>query len=113
MKNNLLLAVTMALATWVCGWWGIAPVAVVAAYLLRSTRGAAWVVALAAVEGSAFLLLVDAVRGPLLTVSSTLGSVLKIPGAALLLITILFPALIAWSAAMCVRELVAMRGAAA
>jgi hypothetical protein len=45
------------------------------------------------------LLLIDAARGPLGEVAARFGSVVGFPPLALVVITLLFPALLAWSAA--------------
>jgi hypothetical protein len=102
---NLVLAVIMALATWICGWWGIAVVALVAGAVYRMQSGRAWRVALAASESWAALLVIDALMGPFAHVAGTLGGAMSIPAPALLIVTLLFPALLAWSAAMVAAEL--------
>ena len=112
MIQNLLLVIAMSAATWICGWWGVGVAALLAAFFLHRVRGIAWKLALAAAESWAIFLVADALSGPLARVSTTLGAVLKIPGPALIVVTILFPALIAWSAAMLVREVITMREAA-
>ena len=105
MRLNLVLVAAMALATWVCGWWGVAVVAIVVGLVYRQQRGRAWWVALAASEAWAALLIVDAVLGPFVRVASTLGGAMSIPAGALLMVTLLFPALLAWSGAMVAAEL--------
>lgn len=89
----------MVFATWFIGWWGVAVVAVAAAYVLRATPAITWRIALAAAEGWAFILVIDALIGPLSTAALMLGSIMSIPGPALLGVTLLYPALVAWSAA--------------
>ena len=44
------------------------------------------------------LLLIDAARGPVGEVAARLGGVMGLPPAALVVCTLLFPALLAWSA---------------
>ena len=102
---HLVLALSMAGCTWLLGWWGVAVVAVIAGVLYRYDGGRAWRVALAATEGWALLLVVDALGGPLGHVTTTLGGAMSIPGPALLLVTLLFPALIGWSGAAAASEL--------
>lgn len=104
MMFTVVLAVIMALATWVCGWWGVAVVALVVGAIYRMQGGRAWWAALAASEGWAALLILDALVGPFGRVASTLGGVMRIPAGALLVVTLLFPALLAWSAAMVAAE---------
>ena len=101
---HIVLALSMAGLTWLFGWWGVAIVAVVAGVVFRRD-GRAWRVALAASEGWALLLVVDALSGPLGRVTTTLGGAMSIPGPALLLVTLLYPALLGWSGAAVACEL--------
>ena len=96
---HLLLAVVFACATWVIGWWGVAIVALIAGVVYRRDGGRAWRVALGAAEGWALLLLVDAVGGHFGRVATTVAGAMSLPAAALLVVTLLFPALIGWSGA--------------
>jgi hypothetical protein len=102
---HVLIAFAMAGLTWTLGWWGIVVGAAILGYVFRTENGRAWRVALAAVEGWAILLLIDAIAGPLVHVGSTLQGVMSIPWPALMLVTLLFPALLAWSAAAVTSEL--------
>ena len=92
-------ALEMAGLTWVAGWWGVVLVALVNGYVRRAEAGTSWRIALAAVEGWSLLLLGDALVGPFGRVATTLGGAMRIPGPALLVATLLFAALLAWSAA--------------
>jgi hypothetical protein len=56
-------------------------------------------VSLCAAAGWASLLLLDAARGPLGELARRFGGVMSLPPFVLILITLLFPALLAWSAA--------------
>lgn len=102
---HLVAALAMAGLTWTFGWWGVAIGGAIIGYAYRRNGGRAWRVALAAAEGWAILLVLDIASGPFGSLASTLQAVMSIPSPALLLVTLLFPALIGWSAAAVVAEL--------
>ncbi|MDB4917349.1 MAG: hypothetical protein JWM95_4993 [Gemmatimonadetes bacterium] len=105
MRSGVVLVAAMALATWICGWWGVALVGIATGVLYRARGGRAWHAALAATMSWALLLIADAIAGPFAHVASTLGGAMSIPAGALLMATLLFPALLAWSAAMVAAQL--------
>ncbi|MEP6732598.1 MAG: hypothetical protein ABJE10_18285 [bacterium] len=116
MLFHVLVAVSMAGITWAAGWWGVALLALILGFVYRNESGRAWRVALGASEGWALLLIVDMVLGPLGHVARTLGGAMSIPAPALVLVTLLFPALLAWGSAALAAELGALarnRGAEA
>lgn len=88
----------MAALTWLVGWWGVVLAAVVVGLLLRQDGGG-WRVALAAAAAWGALLLADATVGPFRAVAGALAGVLRVPAPVLVLLTLAFPALVAWSAA--------------
>jgi hypothetical protein len=96
-----LLATAMGVATltWAFGWWGVVIAALVAGAVLQR-RGAAWLVALAAVVAWGALVAVDTLGGRFPALATSIGGVLRVPAAALLVVTLLFGALLAWSAAV-------------
>ncbi len=100
----LLVALAVAAATWVAGWWGVALVALVCGAVWYDRRAVASRVTLGAVLGWAALLIVDASGGGLGRVMGVVGGVLRIPGVALLLLTLAFVALLAWSASTVASE---------
>lgn len=100
----LVVAAAMAALTWILGWWGVLLAALIIGVVLRREGGGGWRVALAAALAWAALLLGNAVLGPLTVVSTTLGGVMQVPAPALLLLTLGFPALLAWGAATVVAE---------
>lgn len=102
---QLLVAGSIAGLTWVLGWWGVAVAALILGFVFRDEGGRAWRVALGAIEGWAMLLLIDVVGGPLGRVATTVGGAMRIPGPALLVATLLFPALIGWSGAAMAAEI--------
>ncbi len=97
-----LLATALAVAalTWLLGWWGVVVAALVAGVVLSRRHGAAWLVALATALAWAALLAVDAVGGRFSALASSIAGVMRVPVPALLLVTLLFGALLAWSAAV-------------
>jgi hypothetical protein len=102
---HLLVAVCMAGLTWTLGWWGVAVAALILGVVFRNEGGRAWRVALGATEGWAILLVIDIMFGPLAMVMKTVGGAMSIPGPALLLVTLLYPALIGWSGATLASEI--------
>jgi hypothetical protein len=94
-----LVAAAMAVLTWVMGWWGIVLGAVVVGVAFREQGGGGWRVALAAALSWAALLVIDAVGGPFARLAHTLGGVMGVPAFALIAVTLLFAAGLAWSAA--------------
>ena len=96
----LLLAAAFALASWL-GWWTVPVVAAVWGGLRPGLRRPILSAALAAALGWGAWLLADLLRDPaaFARLGPRLGSVMQIPSPFLLLITLLFPALLAWSAA--------------
>ena len=96
----LVTALGVALLTWSVGWWGVVVAALVAGAVLSRRRGAAWLVALAAVVAWGALILVNSVGGRFPTLASSIAGVMRFPPALLVIVTLLFGALLAWSAAV-------------
>jgi hypothetical protein len=94
-----IIALATALCTWVLGWWAVAIVAIIAGVLHRHENGRPWRVALGCLAGWALLMLVDLAAGPMRNVATVVSGAMSIPSSALLLVTLLFPALIGWSGA--------------
>lgn len=92
-------------ATWLGGWWGVVVVALVAGVCHRADGGRPWRVALATVLAWAGLLAFDAMSGSLPHVARTVGGATRAPAFALLVVTLLLAALLAWSAAIVTAEL--------
>lgn len=97
-----LLAVAAAVATltWLLGWWGVVVAALIAGVVLWRRPGAAWLVALAAMVGWGALIVVDSLGGRLSTLTGSIAGAMRVPVVALLVVTLLFGALLAWSAAV-------------
>ena len=96
----LAAALGIAALTWLVGWWGVVIAALLAGVALHRRGGAAWLVALAAVVAWGALVLVDMLGGRFPVLAASIGGVLRVPAGALLVVTLLFGALLAWSAAV-------------
>ena len=94
-----LLAGAFAVATLLFGWWGVPVVAVAWGAIAWRTRGAGLIAALAAIIAWAALLAWSASRGPVAELASTLGAVMGAPGVAIVGLTLVFPAALAWAGA--------------
>lgn len=97
----LLLGAAFALGGWAAPWWGVAVIAAAAALGRVATPGK---IALGAGLGWGALLALGAARAPVGKLAAMLGALLHTPAAVLVLLTVLFPALLAWSAAATVRR---------
>lgn len=100
----IFVAVAIAALTWVIGWVGVLLAALIVGFVFHREGGGGWRIALAAALAWGALLVVDAVSGPFGALSAMLGGVLRLPGAVLVLLTLAFPAALAWSAATVVAE---------
>ena len=95
----LFIAAAVAALTWTVGWWGVVLTALVVGAWCHADRGAAIRTALSALLAWGGLLIADVVGGSFPAVSRTLGAVMHLPGALLIVVTLLFAALLAWSSA--------------
>lgn len=93
----LLLTEAFAVTTYAFGWWAVPLLAFAWAAFVHTRRPVLFATVCAASAWAA-MLLNDAARGPVNTVGDRFGGVLGIPSIALIGITILFAALLAWSA---------------
>jgi hypothetical protein len=105
----LLLSAAFAVATFTFGWWGVPVIAVAWALVARDIPSAARDAAFGGLVGWALLLHFASAHGPVWTLAQQLGGVMKVPTAVLVLVTLLFPALVAWSAAGTVRVMMTRR----
>ena len=99
----VLLAEAFAVATYGVGWWSVPVVAALWGFFSGDAHRARNA-ALAAAGGWGTLLLLDAARGPVGTMARQLGEVMGVPSLVLYALTLLFPALLAWSAATMFRR---------
>jgi len=107
MRNAIriaLLSEAFAVTTFGLGWWSVPIVAAAWGVLSREPRRAE-IAALCATIGWATLLALDAVRGKVGVMAVQLGDVMQLHPAMLFVATLLFPALLAWSAATLVPNL--------
>jgi hypothetical protein len=88
------MALVIAAATWLIGWYAVPVVALVAG-VARMRPG---LVGLAASLGWLALLIIDALSG-IARLGSVLSGIMGLPAPALFAVTLIFPALLAWSAA--------------
>ena len=93
-----LLAAAFGLGTAVLGWWAVPLAGAVWGVVARDTPGAALASTLGAVLAWGALLALAATRGPVLELADKLGRVMGAPGVALLVLTLAFAAVLAWSA---------------
>jgi hypothetical protein len=94
----ILLAEAFAVTTYGLGWW-VVPVMAAIWGTVSSGPSKARFAALAAAIGWGTLLILDVTRGPVAVMASQLAGVMKLPAVALYLLTLIFPALLAWCAA--------------
>ena len=108
-----IVAAIIAALTWIVGWWAVPLVAAVAGVLLWTRRGVTGQVALAAVVAWSVLILIDGSSGRFGALAGAVGGTMGVPASALLIVTLLFAALLAWSAATIGAEIrrVSRRGA--
>ena len=100
----ILLAEAFATATFGLGWWTVPLIAALYS-LISSNPKRARPAALCALGGWATLLALDTIKGPVPAMASKLGGVMGVPSIVLVILTLLFPALLAWSAAALIRSL--------
>lgn len=92
-----LLAAAFAVATLLFGWWGVPIVAIAWGAIAWRTRGSGLIAALAAVIAWTVFLAWSASRGPVGELASTLGAIMGAPGVAIVGLTLLFAAALAWA----------------
>ena len=102
--KGVLLAEAFAVATFGLGWWTVPIVAAVYAAASKRNNPARFA-ALCAVGGWGVLLLLDLAKGPVMNMATRLGGVMGLPPALLLVLTLVFPGLLAWCAAALVPRL--------
>jgi hypothetical protein len=106
--SGLLLIGAIVLATVGFGWWAV-PLAGAAWGAWRSAKGSPVVEAASAAAAAwGMLLAVKGATGPLGGLSGLLGEMFGLPGIALILVTLVFAALLAGSAAGLTASLVAL-----
>jgi hypothetical protein len=94
-----MLAAAFALATWTLGWWAVPVVAMVWTFIFRGPSSAPWKTAMAAVIGWGGILLWTAAVGPLGELARRVAGIMGVPAAGIIVLTLVFGGLLAWSAA--------------
>lgn len=107
----VLLAAAFAIATFVLGWWAVPLVAAIYAAATTAQRGSAVVSGIAAMLAWGALLAITAAQGPVGTLATELGGVLKLKPFAVYAVTLAFPGLLAVSAAVVARAVAPRRAA--
>jgi hypothetical protein len=92
----VMLTIGMLAATAVCGWWGVG----IAALVWGAWAGRARVVAVAAVCAWSGVLVWTAGSGAFGTLITELGQIARAPGWVLVVATVVYPGVLAWSAAV-------------
>ena len=93
-----LASAAFAIATWVIAWWAVVIVALILGASLHDDRRATSRVALAAGIAWGALVAFDAIRGSFSILGETLAGVIHLPVVLLVVVTVLFPTALAWSA---------------
>ena len=101
----LLLAAAFAIGTWIHGWWAIPLFAAVAGLLARHAPGQAMAAGVAAAIAWGVLLAWSGLRGSLWSFASQVGGALGVSGVVMIILTLVFPALLAWLAALLAQTL--------
>jgi hypothetical protein len=102
------LSVVMAISTIVVGWWAVPIVAAIYGVNSRGQAGSGRTAALAAVLAWGVFLAWDII-GPAEAQAGLIGEAMGLPAFGLPVLTLVFPALLAWSAAHLAGALVSLR----
>jgi hypothetical protein len=100
-----LLALSFGIGTWILGWWAVPLFAAGAAILARDVRYQAAASAIAAAVAWGALLVWSAIQGSVWSFASIAGGAMGVSGLSLILLTLAFPAALAWSAAAAMKLL--------
>jgi len=87
-------AVAFGVATWLFGWWAVPMVAVIVGATQRVRPLA---IAIAALAAWSLLLVIDSVGPGMKALTDALAGVMGVPAIAVIVLTWLFPTLLAWS----------------
>ena len=95
----ILLAISFGIGTWILGWWSVPLFAAVAGVLARHSPRQAIAAGVAAAVAWGSLLAWSGMTGSVWSFSRVVGGAVGVSGPLLILLTLLFPAALAWSAA--------------
>ena len=101
----ILLALSFGIGTWILGWWAVPLFAAIAAFLAPSVRHQGIASALAAALAWGVLLAWSAAEGSVWSFSRVAGGAMGVSGLTLILLTLAFPAALAWAATVVTRLL--------
>ena len=101
----IVVSVLMATLTWFAAWWTVPVVGAAYGAWAANRRLTLFTAMLAAVLGWGALLVYDASAGPVGRLLQVLGALFGVPGAALVVLTLVYAALLAVSAAALARGL--------
>jgi len=96
----VVLGAAFALGTLFVGWWAVPVIALAWGWMVGPGRRPATRAALGAGVAWVGFLAYDAMRGPAGRLARTLGSVMHLPAVVLVIVTVLLPVILAWSAAV-------------
>lgn len=94
----LLLTEAFAVGTFALGWWAVPLLAFLWAVFVGTRSRPVFFATICATAAWCGILLLDAARGPLVAVAERFGGVFGFRPIVLMVVTILFPALLGWSA---------------
>ena len=100
-----LLALSFGIGTWVLGWWSVPLFAAIAAAVARDVPRQGVAAALAASIAWGALLAWSAIPGSVWSFARIAGGAMGVSGPLLILMTLAFPAAVAWSAASVTQRL--------
>jgi hypothetical protein len=101
----VLLALSFGIGTWILGWWTIPLFAAVAAVVARDVPRQAGAAAIAGAVSWGTLLAWSATHGSVWSFGRIAGGAMGVSGLLLILMTLAFPAALAWSATAVTRFL--------
>jgi len=104
-RRLIALTTAMVVLTVVAGWWGVLLISVPWGLVANRSTRPARTAALAAIAAWSVLLLWTATRGPVWMLSETLAGIFGLPGIVLLVVTVVFPGVLALSSVALVGEL--------
>jgi hypothetical protein len=99
------LALSFGIGTWILGWWAIPVFAAMAAVVARDVPRQAGAAAIAGAMSWGALLAWSATQGSVWSFARIAGGAMGVSGLLLVLMTLAFPAALAWSAAAVTRLL--------
>ncbi len=108
-RRVIVLGIVMAALTWFIGWWGVLIGSIGWGLVAETHTNPARTAALAAAGAWSVLLLSTAMQGPVWTLAEMLSGIFGMPAVGLLVVTVMFPALLALSSAALMGELRSLR----